>query len=370
MTTKLPEPNFIDRDPDIITKEWVELYEKKSGKVLQPAQIERLMIDVGAYRETVLRMKIQETAKKNLLSYAPLEILEHIGEPLGVRKLLANCSITTLKFSVDEPLDFDFKIKTGSEVESKDGLVIFQTTEDVILKAGQTSVTVEAICETPGIVGNNYIIGSINNLITPLSYISTVENITVSSGGADDEDADGLRERIRQAPEKFSNAGSRGAYRYHTLSAHQSIIDVAINSPSAGVVNIYPLTKDGNPSEEILEIVEKYLNEDKIRPLTDKVQVLSPEKKDFSIIATIYLYQDADETSVMTTINAKLEEYKLLLKEKLGKNVVQTQIIAILNSVYGVFKVEIESPEDIEVSEFQWANLLKSEIKMGGYADE
>ena len=79
------------------------------------------------------------------------------------------------------------------------------------------------------------------------------------------------------------------------------IIDVAINSPSAGVVNIYPLTKDGNPSEEILEIVEKYLNEDKIRPLTDKVQVLSPEKKDFSIIATIYLYQDADETSVMTT---------------------------------------------------------------------
>ena len=63
MTTKLPEPNFIDRDPDIITKEWVELYEKKSGKVLQPAQIERLMIDVGAYRETVLRMKIMRLLK-------------------------------------------------------------------------------------------------------------------------------------------------------------------------------------------------------------------------------------------------------------------------------------------------------------------
>ena len=45
MTTQLPEPNFIDRDPDTITKEWVELYEKKSGKVLQPAQIERLMIE-------------------------------------------------------------------------------------------------------------------------------------------------------------------------------------------------------------------------------------------------------------------------------------------------------------------------------------
>ena len=47
--TKLPEPNFIERNPDKITKEWIELYEQKSGKVLQPAQIERLMVDVGAY---------------------------------------------------------------------------------------------------------------------------------------------------------------------------------------------------------------------------------------------------------------------------------------------------------------------------------
>lgn len=370
MTTKLPEPNFIDRNPDIITKEWVELYEKKSGKVLQPAQIERLMIDVGAYRETVLRMKIQETAKKNLLSYAPLEILEHIGEPLGVRKLLANCSVTTLKFSVDEPLDFDFKIKTGSEVESKDGLVIFQTTEDVILKAGQTSVTVEAICETPGIVGNNYIIGSINNLITPLSYISTVENITVSSGGADDEDADGLRERIRQAPEKFSNAGSRGAYRYHTLSAHQSITDVAITSPSPGVVNIYLLTKDGKPTDEIIEIVRKYLSDDKIRPLTDWVKVYSSEQIDFSIQAKIILYKDSDLQSVMKTIDAKMREYKVSLSEQLGKDVIQTQIITLLNSVYGVFKVDLIIPSDIDILEYQWANLLDFNISVEGYANE
>ena len=29
--TKLPEPNFIERNPDYITKEWIELYEQKSG---------------------------------------------------------------------------------------------------------------------------------------------------------------------------------------------------------------------------------------------------------------------------------------------------------------------------------------------------
>ncbi len=368
--TNLPEPNFINRDPDTITKEWVELYEQKSGKILQPAQIERLMIDVGAYRETVLRMKIQETAKKNLLSYAPLDILEHIGEPLGVRKLLANCSITTLKFSVDEPLDFDFKISSGCEVESKDGLVIFQTTEDIILKAGQLSVSAEAICETPGIVGNNYIIGSINNLITPLSYISTVENITISSGGADDEAADQLRERIRQAPEKFSNAGSKGAYRYHTLSAHQFVTDVSITSPSPGVVNIYLLTKDGKATDEIIEIVQKYLSDDKVRPLTDWVKVYSSEQVDFSVKAKIILYKDSDLQSVVKTIDAKMKEYKVSLSEKLGKDVVKTQIITLLNSVYGVFKIDLITPSDIEILEHQWANLVDFDISVEGYANE
>lgn len=368
--TQLPEPNFIERDPDVVTKEWIAAYEEKSGKVLQPAQIERLMIDVGAYRETVLRMKIQETAKQNLLSYAPLEVLEHIGEPFGVTKLLANYSRTTLIFSVDEALDFDFKIDAGCEVETKDGLFIFQTIEAVTLKAGETSITAEAICETPGSASNNYTLGSINNLITPLSYISTVENITISSGGVDDETADSLRERIRQSSEQFSNAGSKGAYRFYTLSAHQSIIDVAITSPSPGIVNVYPLTKDGNPTEEILQIVRNYLSDSKIRPLTDCVKVISAENVDFTIKANIILYIDADSTTVKNTIDAKMREYKVSLSEKLGKNVVQTQIISILNTIYGVFKVELETPKDIDIKEYQWANLINYDITVGGYADE
>ena len=368
--TQLPEPNFIERNPDKITQEWINLYEQKSGKTLQPAQIERLMIDVGAYRETILRLDIQETAKQNLLSYANLENLEHIGEPLGVKKLLASPSVTTLNFVIEESLDFDFIVPKGTEVESKDGLFIFQTEADAVIKEGLTSITVKAYCETEGASSNNYAVGSINNLLTPLGYITEVSNISVTSGGADDEEAESLRERIRQAPEKFSNAGSRGAYKYHTLTANQTITDVAILSPSAGVVNIYPLTENGNPSAEIIDIVQNYLSDDKIRPLTDYVQVLSPEKIDFSIRAIIYLYKDADIDSVLSTIEAKLKEYKFVLSSKLGKSVVQTQIIAILNTVYGVFKVEIETPEDINIVEYQWANLENWDITFGGYADE
>ncbi len=71
----LPEPNFIDRDAGTITREWISLYEQKTGKSLQPAQIERLLIDVGVYRENLLRIKIQETAKQNLVNYASYPVL-------------------------------------------------------------------------------------------------------------------------------------------------------------------------------------------------------------------------------------------------------------------------------------------------------
>ena len=285
--TQLPEPNFIERNPDTITNEWIKLYEEKSGKTLQPAQIERLMIDVAAYRETVLRIDIQETAKQNLLSYANLENLEHIGEPLGVTKLLAKASITTIRFSIDETVDFDITIPKGTEIETKDGLFIFQTDEEVFLPSGSLFVDVKASCETKGATSNNYAIGSINNLLTPLSFVTDVANISISSGGVDDE-----------------------------------------------------------------------------------VQVLSPEKIDFQIVATLYLFKDADKDSVISTIEKKLSEYKTTLSAKLGKSVVQTQIIAILNSVYGVFKVELKTPNDIEISESQWANLTNWNISIGGYANE
>jgi len=36
--TQLPEPNFIERDANKITQEWIALYEEKSGKTLHEAK--------------------------------------------------------------------------------------------------------------------------------------------------------------------------------------------------------------------------------------------------------------------------------------------------------------------------------------------
>ena len=77
MTSNLPEPNFIDRNPEEVTNAWIQRYEDLTGKTLYPAQVDRFAIDMGAYRENILRVEIQETSKKNLLSYAPLDAVSY-----------------------------------------------------------------------------------------------------------------------------------------------------------------------------------------------------------------------------------------------------------------------------------------------------
>lgn len=369
--TQLPEPNFIERDADKITQEWIDLYEERTGKTLQPAQIERLLIDVGVYRENLLRIKIQEVAKSNLLTYAPMEVLVHLAELVGVAKLEGKYSKTTIKFTLYEAINFDIYIPKGTEIETDDGKYVFATDEDVFLNSGELFTTVGATCETVGEASNGYGIGKINNLLTPLNFdVDTVENIDISNSGAEEESPDSLRERIRLAPESYSNAGSEGAYRFHTLSAHQDVTDVEVTSSDAGIVDIYPLTKSGNPTDDMIQIISEYLSSDKVRPLTDKVIVHKPERIDFDINANLILYIDADPDSVQTLVNEKLEEYKIKMSSKLGKDIVPSQIIEILSSVYGVYKVELSAPIYQVLEKNQWANLNNINITIGGRADE
>ncbi len=178
--SNLPEPNFIDRDVDTITREWIALYEEKTGKTLHPAQIERLLIDVGVYRENLLRIKIQETAKQNLVNYASYPVLEHLGELVGVKKLLAQPAKTIIRFSLTELMTVDITVPKGTQVESKDGKIIFETQAEAVIPKGNLFIDVEATSNIEGSEGNGYLAGEINNLITPVSYVEKAENIQMN----------------------------------------------------------------------------------------------------------------------------------------------------------------------------------------------
>ncbi|PTU67977.1 baseplate assembly protein [Chromobacterium haemolyticum] len=365
----LPEPSFIDRNPDAITAEIVAQYEQLSGKTLYPAQVERLLIDVIAYRENLVRIGIQEAAKQNLVAYARAPMLDYLGELVGVTRLPAQPAKTVLRFTVEAVLATGLLIPAGTRVEGGDGVVVFATDMDVTLPAGQLSVDVAATCEEAGAAGNGWQPGQINSLVDELGDVEVAAaNTSVTSAGYDEEEDDRLRDRIKLAPESFTNAGSRRAYRFHALKAHQSIVDVAVLSPTPGVVKLYPLLTTGLPDANMLSLVEATCSADRVRPLTDQVQALAPTPLDYAIDAQLVLYTNVDATSVRSVAQANAEAYKADRAAGLGRDVVPSQVIAALQ-VAGVYQVILNAPTLKQLAENEWARCTSITLTVTGAAN-
>jgi phage-related baseplate assembly protein len=364
----LPEPNFIARDPAAITAEMVAQYEAATGKTLQAAQVERLLVNQIAYRETVTRIGIQEAAKQNLLYYSRAPILDYLGELVGVLRLDATAARTTLRFTVPASVALDTLIPAGTRVSNGAGTAIFFTTEVGLLAIGETTIDLAAECETPGVAGNGWANGETAVLLDDLGVADVaVTTQAVSAGGAEGETDDRLRERIAAAPESFTSCGSRGAYRFWAMSAHQSIIDVSVLRAAAGVVRLHPLVETGLPAAPIIEAVAAICSDETRRPLCDTVQVLPPVVQEYAIAVRLTLLIGADGAAAVATVETALSELAADRAAGLGRDVVRWQIAAAAKAP-GVYAAEVVSPAaDLVLAEDRWASCTGVTVTISGF---
>ncbi len=362
---------FVEVDTKNIEKELFTAFETATGKKLYPGNPERLILETSAYAVVWLLNSINLAANQNLLAFARGEALDKLGELLGVKRLPATPARTTVRFYIDSPKTFPVVIPQGTEV-TPDQKLFFKTVEEAVIKPGETFVDVEAECETPGSIGNGFQPGQINLLVTPLPYVVKVENITTSLYGSDEEDDERLRERIRIAPEKFSNAGSKGAYIYWAKTAHQDVADVSVFSPEPGKVTVVVLMRDGKlPTSEILSLVKETLNDEKVRPLTDLVEVKAPSIINYGVKVAYYIKKDFVplQQSIDQQVKEKVSQFVNETKSRIGYDVNPSRLIDLVMGVQGVKRVEVHSPQFIPVDVDQVAQAEKVEVLYGGAED-
>ena len=277
---KLPSDIDISQEKAELREKWKQL----TGVYPLPSYPEDFILDTILYRDLVLINYINERFSSQFLSYAKGEDLDRLAEFYGIKRLPPRPAITTLRFTLSKPTT----VPKGTKVASKTG-VIFETAETV---SGDTQVEVQAVCTKAGKEGNGFLPGEISILLDPIEGVLKVENITISTGGADTEDDDRFRERIRLSLERFSTAGPKEAYEFHTKSVHQDIEDVSVFSPQPGHVKVVFIMKNGElPSPEIITLVQEHLNDEKIRPLTDYVIVSSPQVVNYNVDITYYVHK-------------------------------------------------------------------------------
>lgn len=223
--------NLVDVDSSTIYTDVVTGLESEVGEPLYPGDERRIFAEALVAVLVAYASKANDASRQTLLRYARGQVLDAIGERLGVERIAATPATTTVKFTLSAAQDHAITIPALTRVTS-DGSLYFATDEACAIASGETAGTVSASCQTAGSAGNGLLAGTLTTLVDLQPYVQTVTNTTVTAGGDDGEPytADGddrLRERIRLAPNALSVAGPEQAYVYWAMSADPGIVDVA-----------------------------------------------------------------------------------------------------------------------------------------------
>lgn len=375
MTTKVreyPDIHFVDTDTNTVVNALIQSYEAFTGRTLYPADPARLFILWVADIIIQERVNIDFSARQNVLRYAEGEYLDSLAELFkDAYRLEPEKAKTTLRFTLSIPLEVATIVPAGTRV-TVDGEIIFQTLQALTIPAGDLFGDVEAECQTAGEIGNGFVPGQITQLIDIFPYFGSVENVSESDGGADEESDAAFYERMRESVETFSTAGPLGAYEYYAKSASALIVDVKATSPEPGEVDVRVLLSGGQlPGEEILKGVLDILNADKVRPLTDHVTVAAPETVPYDIDFTYWTQEGGaiSDDKVAENIAAAVRTFKEWQGAKMGRDVNPSYLISLLMQA-GAKRVKVRSPVDTVVPDNAVAVIGETAVVNGGAENE
>ena len=372
---KYPDIEFVETDTETIESNLIALYESLVQQVpgrerykVYPASPERLFISWIASIIVQQRVLINEKEKKNVPRYADGEYLDSLAELFkDLERLPASPASAMFRFYISEPQQQSIIIPAGTRI-SFDGALMFATKEPLEIKAGSTYGDIEGECTTTGTVGNNLAAGQVKEVVDVYDYYQKAENITATSGGAEEEDDASYYERMRESMESFSTAGPINGYIYFTKSVSAAVADVAVTSPEACVVDVRVLLQDGQQATEaVLKEIEEALNASDVRPLTDSVTVSVPEKVPFDVDITFYISQPNAASAAIIEAAARqaVEDYIKWQTSKMGRDINPSYLTAKLMEA-GVKRVEIRKPVYTAVDEIKVAAIGSKSVLNGG----
>ena len=221
--------------------------------------------------------------------------------------------------------------------------------------------------------------------------ITAADNTVVPPVDAVYESDQDLKERYLLAMDGLSVAGPVSSYQFYAESADGRVGDVSVVSPQVDLDNlvlenltkaqlielignlfyldIYILQNDsesGVATQELIDIVQVALDDEKVRPCCDKAVVKSVSIISYNIVATIYAEQTAQAAAVLDMAQQNLKNY-VAEQKRIGRSIRLSAIYAALH-VEGIEHVDITSPDaDIVIDATQAGHCTNIDISVEAY---
>lgn len=364
--SKLPAPKLIEElDYEVILAEMRakmrELCPEWTGYELESDPANKVL-EVAAYREMLMRQRVNEASRGVLIAFAQGSDLDHLAAFYPEKRLEGASAVFPARIMLTQEMDVEVTVPKGFTVVAKSGAVEARLMDEVVFFPGALAISgMFEIVKPSGLQGNGLWLAW--DAITPLPFVAGIRQEEVSSGGSDEESDAAFRARIPESLHQWSTAGAYGAYRCHALSADARIKDVEAWSPERGHVTVAVLAWEGSgvADGEMIERVIAKLNHEDARPGTDLVTVVSAEIVPYSIKMTLELYPGVAGEPPLEEATRRVRE-KVSALHGLGLDIPRSAITAAAH-VAGVKRVELLEPaEDIHIERQQAAYCTNVEI--------
>lgn len=270
----------------------------------------KAVLEALAYREMIIRARINEAIKATYLHYASGSDLDNVvANGYLIQRLKGVKPTAKVEFELNTLLTYDVIIPKGA-IFSNENADIATLKEEVIIKKGQNKA--QGVLELDEFAQSKE--SKTEFLQTPLPFVTKIKQLESFSGGASEESDEALRERAVMSVHRFSTAGSEKGYIYHALSASAKVASIKALNNGAGKVRVIIKSED----EASVEVVKEYLSADERRPLTDEVSVELAKKREFIIEAKLLLLELSRANEISEKINSLQSDFDLSVDLALG----------------------------------------------------
>ena len=369
-----------------MSAEYEKAFKEATGKsiTLRPDDTARLMIATATFAVAHLEALIDWAAKMNLVQYSEGQWLDELAEAVRLARKEPTPAFVTVRITFSTALPEAQTIRKGMRVTSGNG-VYWETEEEYHAPEGATELLVRCVCKAAGADGNGYLPGAIRTLVdtSAVRYFSKLENIDISSGGADRETDEALRERVRTAPETYAATGTEEGYTHRIKAYDANISDALVISPSPGRVTGYIAMKDGTePSETYLSEITAAIRGKRNRPMTDCLSVSLPDAAEYAIDMTYFISSSnaPREAEIKEKVAAAIEEYIEWQSCRIGRDIDPSELtrlvknagaarVSVLSPVYTALQRGEYSEENGDYNAVQIARCIEVSATYGGLTD-
>lgn len=323
MSYGVTSAGFILKDFNSILEDYKQRAKRVFGDDVDLSETSPVLkiLQIASYREAVLWQLLEDVYYSAFIDFATGQNLDRLVAILGIRRKRATKATGTVTFSRSAPATSDIIIPAGTRVAA-DESVVFQTTEEVVLQQGQTSVDAAIEAVEPGSQGN-VAANTITKLVDPVSGIESVNNASPTSGGSDTESDEELRYRaITYAPSAKATVYSIKA----ALLQIEGVTDVNVEEDFGECKVI--ITIAGGSDTEITNTIED------VRPAGIQVVWRRPSIVTITVTVSITKIASYDAATVQANVHAAIDNYINSLP--IGEDVVYSDLVKAILAAEGV----------------------------------